>query len=51
MFQGEDDENEPGWVNAEREQFSQFRDKDKDGYMDKEEVGVLNLNYSKLFKL
>lgn len=29
---------EPDWVKTEREQFSEFRDKNKDGYMDEEEV-------------
>uniref|UniRef100_A0A6M2DZT0 Reticulocalbin-3 n=1 Tax=Xenopsylla cheopis TaxID=163159 RepID=A0A6M2DZT0_XENCH len=46
MFRGEtdhdDDENkeedEPEWVKNEREQFSLYRDKDKDGFMDLEEV-------------
>ncbi|XP_071809047.1 calumenin-like isoform X2 [Asterias amurensis] len=30
---------EPEWVKTEREQFSQFRDKNKDGFMDLQEVG------------
>uniref|UniRef100_A0A2P2HXB9 Reticulocalbin-3 n=1 Tax=Hirondellea gigas TaxID=1518452 RepID=A0A2P2HXB9_9CRUS len=38
MYTGSDDETEPSWVNSEREQFTQFRDKNQDGYMDKEEV-------------
>lgn len=38
MYQGIPDENEPDWVEGEREQFTNFRDKDKDGFMDKEEV-------------
>lgn len=39
MYKGAEDETEPGWVNSEREQFTLYRDKDKDGSMDKEEVG------------
>lgn len=34
---GEGDE-EPDWVSAEREQFSLYRDKDGDGFMDTDEV-------------
>ena len=34
----EDDEEEPDWVKTEREQFVQFRDKNKDGFMDRSEV-------------
>ncbi|XP_038068256.1 calumenin-B-like isoform X2 [Patiria miniata] len=30
---------EPEWVKTEREQFSQFRDKNHDGFMDLQEVG------------
>ena len=40
MYEGKEDETEPDWVNSEREQFAQFRDKDGDGFMDKEEVGL-----------
>ena len=29
---------EPAWVSSEREQFTSFRDKNKDGFMDEEEV-------------
>ncbi|XP_018018716.1 calumenin-B-like [Hyalella azteca] len=38
MYKGAEDETEPGWVNNEREQFAQYRDKNKDGAMDKDEV-------------
>lgn len=31
-------EDEPDWVKNEREQFSAYRDKDKDGFMNKEEI-------------
>ena len=37
MYKGDDDE-EPNWVSSEREQFNQYRDKDKDGFMDRDEV-------------
>lgn len=35
---GDDDSEEPAWVSSEREQFFEFRDKDKDGFMDEKEV-------------
>lgn len=41
MYRGgadEDESEEPAWVSSEREQFTQFRDKNKDGVMDEEEV-------------
>lgn len=34
----EGDEEEPDWVKNERDQFTNFRDKNKDGFMDKLEV-------------
>ncbi|XP_076578137.1 calumenin-A [Chaetodon auriga] len=37
MYTSEDAE-EPEWVSTERQQFSEFRDKNKDGKMDKEET-------------
>jgi len=37
MWPDQDDE-EPDWVKTEREQFSSFRDKNKDGMMDRQEV-------------
>lgn len=33
-----DDGDEPEWVATERQQFSEFRDKNHDGKMDKEET-------------
>ena len=33
-----DGEEEPDWVKTEREQFTQFRDKNKDNFMDRAEV-------------
>ena len=30
--------NEPDWVKTEKEQFTQYRDKNKDGKMDRDEV-------------
>lgn len=38
MFRSEEGEEEPEWVKNERETFSSFRDKDKDGYMNNDEV-------------
>ncbi|XP_046431663.1 calumenin [Neodiprion fabricii] len=38
MYRGGADEEEPEWVKNEREQFSTYRDKDGDGFMDVEEV-------------
>jgi len=38
MYRGIPGEEEPEWVKSEREQFSQYRDKNKDGTMDKDEV-------------
>lgn len=38
MFTSEDHEEEPEWVASERQQFSEFRDKNNDGKMDKEET-------------
>ncbi|XP_006815661.1 calumenin-like isoform X2 [Saccoglossus kowalevskii] len=38
MYPSDDDEDEPDWVKIEREQFTRFRDKDKDGKMNKREV-------------
>lgn len=43
MYRGGDDESEePSWVSSEREQFFEFRDKNKDGVMDEEEVSHVN---------
>ncbi|MGH0142903.1 UNVERIFIED_CONTAM: hypothetical protein FKN15_047836 [Acipenser sinensis] len=38
MYSHEGDPQEPEWVKTEREQFVEFRDKNKDGRMDKEET-------------
>lgn len=38
MYNQDGDATEPEWVKTEREQFSEFRDKNKDGKMDKEET-------------
>ncbi|XP_003385607.1 PREDICTED: calumenin-like [Amphimedon queenslandica] len=35
----QEDESEPDWVKSEREQFSQHRDSNKDGKLDKRELG------------
>lgn len=38
MFTSEDGEEEPEWLASERQQFFEFRDKNKDGKMDREET-------------
>ncbi|KAM3608869.1 uncharacterized protein V6R79_005930 [Siganus canaliculatus] len=38
MYNQEGDASEPEWVKTEREQFTEFRDKNKDGKMDKDET-------------
>ncbi|XP_051796886.1 reticulocalbin-3 isoform X1 [Acanthochromis polyacanthus] len=38
MFSPEDGESEPDWVQTERKHFSEFRDTNKDGYLDGSEV-------------
>uniref|UniRef100_UPI00358F65D6 calumenin-like n=1 Tax=Myxine glutinosa TaxID=7769 RepID=UPI00358F65D6 len=38
MYNQDESSEEPDWVQAEREQFLEFRDKNKDGKMDKEET-------------
>lgn len=38
MYKSEEGDEEPDWVQSEREQFQTYRDKDGDGYMDEEEV-------------
>lgn len=38
MFADGDLDDEPSWVQSEREQFVQFRDKDRSGYMEFEEI-------------
>lgn len=38
MYASEDGEEDPEWVATERQQFSEFRDKNNDGKMDKEET-------------
>lgn len=38
MYQGGEGDEEPEWVKNEKEQFSSYRDKDGDGFMDNEEV-------------
>uniref|UniRef100_I3MCK6 EF-hand domain-containing protein n=1 Tax=Ictidomys tridecemlineatus TaxID=43179 RepID=I3MCK6_ICTTR len=38
MFSHEDNGPEPDWVLSEREQFSEFRDLNKDGKLDKDEI-------------
>jgi len=38
MYNQEGDPSEPEWVKTERDQFTEFRDKNKDGKMDKDET-------------
>ncbi|KAJ8373759.1 hypothetical protein SKAU_G00043390 [Synaphobranchus kaupii] len=38
MYNHDSDPQEPEWIKTEREQFVEFRDKNKDGKMDKEET-------------
>jgi len=38
MYRGVEGDDEPDWVKNEREQFANYRDKNKDGKMDTEEV-------------
>ncbi|CAB3378738.1 Hypothetical predicted protein [Cloeon dipterum] len=38
MYRSSPGEEEPEWVKSEKDQFVRFRDKDGDGFMDKEEV-------------
>lgn len=39
MYRGNEGEEEPEWVKNEKEQFSLYRDKDRDGYLNTDEVG------------
>ncbi|KAH0617211.1 hypothetical protein JD844_029052 [Phrynosoma platyrhinos] len=47
MYSHDGDNEEPEWVKTEREQFVEFRDKNRDGKMDKEETKdwILPLDY------
>jgi len=38
MYTSEENQEEPEWVASERQQFSEFRDKNNDGKMDREET-------------
>ncbi|XP_065580405.1 calumenin-A-like [Artemia franciscana] len=38
MYRGTSEEDEPDWVKSEREQFNVYRDQNKDGYLDQNEV-------------
>jgi hypothetical protein len=42
LYRGEPGEGEPSWVENERESFRAYRDKDKDGFLDKEEVRIMS---------
>lgn len=45
MYRGDSGDGEPDWVKSEREQFEQFRDADKDGFMNLEEVSRCTRNF------
>ena len=47
MYRGVKNEDEPDWVRNEREQFQNYRDKNKDGHMDTEEVLFSFLDWQK----
>jgi len=38
MYKGEEGEEEPDWVKNEKDQFTIYRDKNEDGFMDEEEI-------------
>lgn len=38
MYKGNEGEEEPEWVKNEKEQFSLYRDKDGDGFLNADEV-------------
>ena len=38
MYRGEEGEEEPEWVKNEKEQFSLYRDKNGDGFLNADEV-------------
>jgi hypothetical protein len=42
LYRGEPGDEEPNWVQAERETFAAFRDKDKDGFLNPSEVSVIH---------
>lgn len=43
MYRGSEDEEEPEWVKNEKEQFSLYRDKDGDGFLNADEVGYSDI--------
>jgi hypothetical protein len=40
LYRGEPGDEEPAWVENERESFRTYRDKNKDGFLDKDEVSI-----------
>lgn len=38
MYAADGDDQVPEWVTREKEQFAAYRDKNKDGYMDRDEI-------------
>lgn len=41
MYKGTEGEEEPEWVKNEKEQFSLYRDKDGDGFLNADEVNCV----------
>lgn len=41
MYRGNEGEEEPEWVKNEKEQFSLYRDKDGDGFLNADEVSLI----------
>jgi hypothetical protein len=46
MYRGSEGEEEPEWVKNEKEQFSLYRDKDRDGYLNTDEVGNIYMAFT-----
>lgn len=40
LYRGDPGDEEPAWVENERESFRAYRDKNKDGFLDSEEVNT-----------
>jgi len=45
MYRGSEGEEEPEWVKNEKEQFSLYRDKDRDGYLNTDEVDNIYMTF------
>jgi len=51
MYRGSEGEEEPEWVKNEKEQFSLYRDKDKDGYLNTDEVSNIYMAFMSFVQL